>query len=642
MRWADSPVLARNVGRPPPHPRLAATPAESLTPDERRFVVEHFLQFRMSTLGGDLPRARELAARRGDYGGEPVPQPVVDGFDASALRDMQVLFHLAWSGNHLREQPKVAELIDKGREFTEDEKKGLLAVQEEYLAGVLGTWKTLAGQEQVEFGCEPYFHPILPLLCDLESAHEAVPTLHLPARRFARPEDARFQLRAGADRFREILETEPAGGWSPEGAVSEAALAAWQDAGLFWTASDEDVLLTSLGERGNGPARSAKVHTPWKFREGLTVFFRDRELSRLLETDYAAWSPSLAAADFVRRVRRIGDVASQEGRTAVVSVALDGENHWDAYQKNGGPFLEALYSALEQAPIETCTASEAAGAAPLPALSRLSAGSWLVGAFRDWIGRQEKNRAWDLLAEARDALDGKGEPSLQDDAWRSILAAEGSDWFWWVGGDHATAFAADFDDRFRSLLCRSLEQKGIELPPGLLQPIRREADTGIMSPAGPVEPDLDGFITDFYEWLAAGRVMGNACVTPSADCPVKEVYFGRSHDTFYLRLDTAVPPASRALEGSMISVEFPGYPDQAVRFPDLQEGEEEIEGCRAVLARIAEFAVPLNRLPGGGDNTRFRVVCMTPGGEKQVIPSVGTVLLTADPMKETHRGDWFL
>ena len=94
----------------------------------------------------------------------------------------------------------------------------------------------------------------------------------------------------------------------------------------------------------------------------------------------------------------------------MVSVILDGENAWEYYPYNGFYFLDDLYRALEEHPsMRTATFSEVLSdparvrgtAQVVRALPPLVAGSWVYGNLATWIGSEPKNRAWDLLASAK-------------------------------------------------------------------------------------------------------------------------------------------------------------------------------------------------------------------------------------------------
>jgi alpha-amylase/alpha-mannosidase (GH57 family) len=240
--------LARADAPPDPFLVMAAKPAAALTREERAFLVGHFFSLHRERMAAGWRRYDELAALRGPAPAALIGAVEVARFDEQALRDLQVLFHLAWSGSLLRADPLVTRLLKKGRGFNEEEKQALLARQREYLADVLPRWRRLADSGQIEFSVTPYYHPILPLLCDTWSAREAVPELALPAARFRHPEDADIQLAQGMEAFEAAFGRRAAGGWPSEGAISEDALDRLSHAGYRWAASDEDVLFASLDD----------------------------------------------------------------------------------------------------------------------------------------------------------------------------------------------------------------------------------------------------------------------------------------------------------------------------------------------------------------------------------------------------------
>ena len=70
--------------------------------------------------------------------------------------------------------------------------------QREILARVVPEYRKLAAAGQIEISTTPFYHPILPLLCDSNIAAVAHPGVPLPPR-FRYPQDARRQLAQARD-----------------------------------------------------------------------------------------------------------------------------------------------------------------------------------------------------------------------------------------------------------------------------------------------------------------------------------------------------------------------------------------------------------------------------------------------------------
>ena len=90
------------------------------------------------------------------------------------------------------------------------------------------------------------------------------------------------------------------------------------------------------------------------------------------------------------------------------------------------------------------------------------AGSWVYGTFTTWIGDKDKNRAWDMLGQAKvdydKAVANKRFSPEQINALEKQLAiCEGSDWFWWFGDYNPGATVSDFEKLFRRQLSHLYE-----------------------------------------------------------------------------------------------------------------------------------------------------------------------------------------
>ena len=219
----------------------------------------------------------------------------------------------------------------------------------------------------------------------------------------------------------------------------------------------------------------------------ITCFFRDDKLSDRIGFEYAKWHADDAVPNFIGELERIAKSAP-EGVRPLVSIILDGENAWEYYPFNGFYFLSQLYTALEHHHwIRTFTPSawlQTNAAATIPALTQLCAGSWVYGTFSTWIGSAAKNRAWDLLCDAKtvyDAVYPQLDPATQARAQRLLGVCEGSDWFWWFGDYNPAQSVASFDALFRANLRSLYRVLGVSAPSALDDPISAgggEQETG--------------------------------------------------------------------------------------------------------------------------------------------------------------------
>ena len=106
----------------------------------------------------------------------------------------------------------------------------------------------------------------------------------------------------------------------------------------------------------------------------------------------------------------------------------------------------------------------------------LTAGSWVYGTFSTWIGDRDKNRAWDLLAAAKQSYDlvmqsGRLTVEERTKAERQLASCESSDWFWWLGDYNSPYVVASFDQLFRDNLANLYSLLNLPVPASVLEPI---------------------------------------------------------------------------------------------------------------------------------------------------------------------------
>ncbi len=461
---------------------LARESLDDLDEDTRRWLVQTCFPDNHQRMAAPFPRFERLhalyqsALGQGDHG--------LRYLSGQFFADLVTWYHLVWTGEtERRSQLLLAELMSRGEGFSSSDRRALLALLGESIERLLGRYAALAAKGQIELTTTPFSHPLAPLLIDLQSAREALPDIALPRapiysggvqRTAAQIHDARERHRSS---FGEL----PRGLWPAEGALSDAFLQQVAAGGFAWTASSETVLRHSLRRReAHLPARAEYLYRPWQFGSapGLRVFFRDELLSDLIGFEYARWHGRDAAAHFIDQLRRIAAEAPP-GTEPVVTVALDGENAWEHYPYNAYYFFEDLYELLENAP-DLATTTGSAWLVGHPGSSgsmpSLVAGSWVYGNFSTWIGDNAKNRAWDLLCEAKTAYDlvsasGRLSEGERARATAQLAICEGSDWFWWFGDYNPRDTVASFDALYRANLGELYRLLHLPLPESLHTPI---------------------------------------------------------------------------------------------------------------------------------------------------------------------------
>ena len=505
---------------------VAIAPAESLNEAQRSFMLRYLFQANVPRIISRYPRYKELYEKR-------------DRFSVQDLRDLQVLSQIAWFDEDvLARDEELRELIRKGRDFSVDDQAAMARKQRELLQRVLPVYRDFAARGRIEISTTPFYHPILPLVCDTDIAAVSHPGIPLPPR-FHYPQDAREQLCRAKSYMREKFGMEPVGLWPSEGSVSDEALAIAADCGFKWAASDNGVLARTL-HRDAGPDVTYQAYLWQQNGRQMRMLFRDHYLSDLIGFDYQRVPPDEAAAHFLSRIRE-----NSGGREALVPIILDGENAWEWYEANGRPFLRALYGRIAQSPdLEAVTVCEALARFKEQPLDWIFPGSWINANFDIWIGAEEDNRAWELLLDARRAYDSASGVSeeMRRLAHEELLIAEGSDWNWWYGPEHSSDNRPEFDQLYRDHLSNVYRALGIEAPEALARPIIRSQEGEFHSPpANPIHPVIDGEVTSFFEWLGAGEYRPDlrSGAMHGGGAGVREVYYGSDGHNLFVRVDGA-------------------------------------------------------------------------------------------------------
>jgi alpha-amylase/alpha-mannosidase (GH57 family) len=549
-----------------PFYEVAAKPAAELSPEEKRFALTYLFQANVSQMIGRYPRFRELYEKFKSAGEDA--SRAESSFTTRDYADLQVLSQLAWLDEYWLAQPDVKELIKKGEGYTAQDQRFVLQKQREIIKAVLPAYREAAAKGSIEISPTPYYHPILPLVCDTNQGAVSSPGLALPQTRFEHPEDAYDQIRRALDSHEELFGSRPKGMWPSEGSVSEEVLAIAAKNGLNWMATDEGVLGRSLDYNFNrdgdgrltsdGAERLYKIYRYEKASVKLHLVFRDHRISDLIGFVYANMQPRDAAAHLLTSVKQAAEPLLKKGSDAVVPIILDGENAWEGYHENGRDFLRFFYEGLSKEPgVQACTISEAIALSnpkQFGSLKSLVPGSWINANFNVWIGAKEDNRAWDYLAEAREYFEEHAAAATVEQrnlAFEELLIAEGSDWNWWYGPEHHSANDRDFDELYRSHLSNVYQALGGEPPEYLAQPI---AAAGIRptttAQTAYISPRINGRVASYFDWMGAAMYAADRRTSSmhGKQFVLDAVYAGINEASLSARADLTQPFESGGLE----------------------------------------------------------------------------------------------
>jgi alpha-amylase/alpha-mannosidase (GH57 family) len=452
---------------------LTLKKAGSLSLEDKVDALSFFFHVNFKQFIEPNARYSELLIKKG---AKPLAGPalkkVVKTFSAQDFLDLQVLFNLAWFHSiSVDDDINLKDLVAKTRGYTEEDKEYVVSKQREVMSRILPLYKRLQDAGRIEITTTPYYHPIMPLLCDTSVARVSLPGHPLP-RRFSHPEDVEWQLEEAVRYHTEQFGRPPRGMWPSEGSVSDETVKLMMKKGIEWAATDEDILFNSLSlydkkYKGVSQFDRRVIYRPYRVRSGsrsLSMIFRDKNLSDIISFNYNAWNQDEAAWDLISHCNNVAESLRRDTDGGLLSIVMDGENAWEFFRDNGRLFFETLYPNIDrQKDIYTTTISGYLDLEkPKRTLAGVYPGSWINHNFEIWIGQEQDNVSWDYLSRVRKDLvrftqsarskhGGEDSAGIRD-AWREFYIAEGSDWNWWYGGKAHVGNDNPFDKLYRTHL----------------------------------------------------------------------------------------------------------------------------------------------------------------------------------------------
>ncbi len=451
---------------------LTVKKAGLLTFEDKVEVLNHFFKVNFKQFIEPNPRYSELLMKKGvkPLTGIAIKR-MVRTFSKRDFLDLQVIFNLAWFHSmSIDDDMQLNDLIRKGQDYTEGDKEYVVIKQKEIMSQILPLYRRLQDEGRIEITTTPFYHPILPLICDTSVAKVSLPGSPLP-KKYSHPEDAEWQVEAAIKYHTEQFGAPPRGMWPSEGSVSDRMLDILIKKGIDWVATDEDILFKSLSlydKRYKGQTEFDRriIYRPYDYKvdsRRITMIFRDKNLSDIISFNYHSWDQDEAARDLINHCNNIGEHMRRDNDRGLLAIVMDGENAWEYFDDNGRGFFETLYAGLDKQELagSTTVSGFLEIESPKRSIYRIFPGSWINHNFDIWIGQEQDNMSWDYLNRVRRDLikftkEAEDDPRVDGasiaDAWRELYIAEGSDWNWWYAGKAHTGKENPFDKLYRTHL----------------------------------------------------------------------------------------------------------------------------------------------------------------------------------------------
>jgi len=453
------------------HSRLSVKPVEELTDEDKNFIINNFFDANYQYMILPLKEYDRLIHKY-QFTKD------INEFTPQEYSDLMALFNLAWiDSSHQKDYPELKALYKKGSGYTLEDRVKIIEIQRDIIRKIIPTFKKYLKDGRIEITTSPHYHPILPIMVDIADV-STNQNGDLPLT-LGMKKDAETQIKQAVQIIEEAFGVKPKGIWPSEHCISNKTLRLLSDLGIKWTISDEGVLSNSIkfdfvrDFNGNleNPYPLLKVYD---YKSGIKVIFREAIFPNLISFEYPNHDSERVAVDLYDRIKTIQNkIQNSPDGTHLLTIAMDGENCWENYAKDGAIFLNKLYELINNDDtLETVLISDYIEKEQhLKEINSIKAGSWINQDFKLWIDEPLKNLAWTYVKQVKDDLENfilmnPNHENIQK-AKQELYVCEGSDWFWWFGEPNDSGHDNIFDYLFRMHLKNVYEFMG-QTPPECL------------------------------------------------------------------------------------------------------------------------------------------------------------------------------
>lgn len=623
---------------------LSTSNSKELSDEEKLFIIDNFFSVNHKIHLKQGGRYKELFEKRSNTKDKEILKKRMSLFSDKDIIDLQMHFNLSWFGFTAKEKyPIIDELIIKDRDFTKNEIINVIKIQEKIISELVPLYKKLQHEGKLEISVSPYYHPILPLIYDTDTAVRCMPESLLPPK-FSYKSDAMYHIEKAISYFEEIFGEKPKGMWPSEGSVSPEILEMVKKNGINWVATDEEILKNSGYKNIH---RYDYIYKPYDFITGsgkLKCIFRDKNLSDMIGFRCHQVSTDEGVRMVLDELSSINNYHKNNKENITIPIVLDGENPWEYYKNSGKDFLTLLFSKLDKdKKISIETISETLKKEKnIKELTYIHSGSWINANFKIWIGHKETNKAWTYLLRTREfyenEIKNKYEKIILEKAFKELMIAEGSDWFWWFGDDFTISDKDKFDSLFRQHLANVYKLSDHPVPSFLSQPISSSSliEKNITLPKTIININLTGKNHSFFDWLGAGVYTNSSkgSAMYEGESIISNIKFGYNEKYLFLKVNSTQSLLYHHLKINIQdSIEYTMETKIERKKENIylkkSNGENSIKTeieCIYCYEQVLEVAIPYTDFDfKKGENLQFSVEIETPEKRKFRIPAYGLI-----------------
>lgn len=530
------------------HSRLTVTSVSDLTDDDKEFILNNFFDANYSSMIFHHKPYNELYQKRFS-----TENAEINEFSDQEYSDIMAWFNLAWIDPVYKDMfPELKSLLEKGKNYTIQDRYDIIEIHRKIIRLIIPSYREYQEKGKIEITTSPYYHPILPILLDVKSAQKNLLSPDSSLVDLKMEDDAKLHTKYALDRIEELFGKRPKGIWPSEHCISPEELELFKECGIKWTISDEGILANSINFefvrdfKGymEDPYFLMKSYDYKTKNSNINVIFRDSVIPNLISFEYANHDPKVAAGDLYDRIKVVqSKLQTSPDSNHLLTIAMDGENCWENYFEDGAAFLNKLYSLIEKdETLETVLISDYLEKEKNHRLlKKIHSGSWINKNFQLWVGEPVKNLAWNYLKQVKEDLVEfiKDDPSNKNLslAYRELMIAQGSDWFWWYGEPNDSGQDHIFDYLFREHLKNVYRYCNIEPPEFLNSPLISIFNKPSRYPKSTITPKIDGIDnSDDTDWLNAGSISMPDGPVLRENLVFDKIYYGADENNFYLRL----------------------------------------------------------------------------------------------------------